>query len=74
LLLFEENQVAIQNYLSEKNISFFKDSLAECQNKLMRVDRAIAIWVDFQYHWTHIRPIFIDSENIIFSKMMEELY
>ncbi|KAH0788142.1 Dynein heavy chain family protein [Histomonas meleagridis] len=60
----EENQVAIQNYLSYKNISFFKNTLTDWQNKLMNVDRVITLWVDVQYHWTHLRPIFIGSEDI----------
>ncbi|GMO20550.1 MAG: hypothetical protein Ta2E_11800 [Mycoplasmoidaceae bacterium] len=36
-----------------------KDTLTEWKNKHMGVDRAIAIWVHVQYHWTHLRPIFI---------------
>lgn len=56
--------MAVQNYLSSKNISFFKDTLTDWQNKLMGVDRAITIWLDVQYHWTHLRPIFIGSEDI----------
>jgi hypothetical protein len=31
----EEIHFAIQNYLSLKNMSFFKDTLTEWQNKLM---------------------------------------
>jgi dynein heavy chain len=60
----EENQVAVQNYLSSKNISFFKGKFTDWQNKLMAVDRAITTWLDVQYHWTHLRPIFIGSEDI----------
>jgi dynein heavy chain len=60
----EENQVAVQNYLSSKNISFFKATLTEWQNKLMCVDRVITVWLDVQYHWAHLRPIFIGSEDI----------
>jgi dynein heavy chain len=62
--VLEENQVAVQNYLSSKNISFFKATLTEWQNKLMSVDRVITVWLDVQYHWTHPRPIFIGSEDI----------
>ena len=60
----EENQVAVQNYLSSKNISFFKQTLTDWQNKLMAVDRVTNLWTDVQYHWTHLRPIFIGSEDI----------
>ena len=60
----EENQVAVQNYLSSKNISFFKRDLTEWQNKLMSVDRVLKLWIDVQFHWNHLRPIFIGSEDI----------
>ncbi|KAK8861127.1 hypothetical protein M9Y10_012822 [Tritrichomonas musculus] len=60
----EENQVAVQNYLSSKNISFFKQTLTDWQDKLMAVDRVMTVWQDVQYRWTHLRPIFIGSEDI----------
>jgi dynein heavy chain len=60
----EEDQVAVQNYLLAKNISFFKATLTEWQNNLVCVDRVITVWLDVQYHWTHLRPIFIGSEDI----------
>jgi len=60
----EENQVAVQTYLSSKNISFFKKDLTEWQNRLMSVDRVLHLWIDVQYHWTHLRPIFIGSDDI----------
>lgn len=60
----EENQVAVQNYLSSKNISFFKTVLTEWQNKLMAVDKVLNSWLEVQFHWVHLRPIFIGSEDI----------
>jgi hypothetical protein len=30
----------------------------------MAVDRVLETWLDVQYHWTHVRPIFISSEDI----------
>ena len=60
----EENQVAVQNYLSSKNISFFKQTLTDWQDKLMAVDRVLNVWQEVQYRWTHLRPIFIGSEDI----------
>jgi len=60
----EGDQVAVQNYLASKNISFFKTTFTEWQNKLMAVGLAMSTWVDVQYHWTHLRPIFIGSEDI----------
>ena len=60
----EENQVAVMNYLSSKNISYFKVTLTEWQTKLMNVDRVLNVWLEVQSHWTHLRPIFIGSEDI----------
>ena len=60
----EENQVAVQNHLSSKNISFFRLTLNEWQQKLKTVEQVITVWTDVQYHWTHLRPIFIGSEDI----------
>jgi dynein heavy chain len=39
-------------------------TLTDWQNKLMAVDRVLETWLDVQYHWTHLRPIFIGSEDI----------
>jgi hypothetical protein len=60
----EENKVTIQNHLSSKNISFFRTTLTELQNKLIGIDRAITIWLNIQYHLTHRRPIFIGIKFI----------
>jgi dynein heavy chain len=30
----------------------------------MAVDRVLETWLDVQYHWTHLRPILIGSEDI----------
>ena len=60
----EENQVAVVNYLSSKNISYFRVVLTEWQTKLMNVDRVLNVWLEVQSHWTHLRPIFIGSEDI----------
>jgi hypothetical protein len=60
----EENEVAEQNYVLSKNISYFRVILMDRQNKLMAVDRVLECWMDVQYHWTHLRPILISSEDI----------
>jgi dynein heavy chain len=60
----EENQVAAQNYVSSKDLSYFKVTLTDWQNKLMAVDRVLETWLEVQYDWTHLRSIFIGSEDI----------
>ena len=46
----EENQVAVQNYLSSNSILFFFMTLDERQERLKQVSKVITIWLNVQSH------------------------
>lgn len=62
--VLEENQVQIQNMVSNKYVDFYLDKVLEWQAKLSNADQVINSWFELQRKWVYLESIFIGSEDI----------
>ncbi|KAH0572206.1 Dynein heavy chain [Spironucleus salmonicida] len=60
----EQDQLAVQNMVSNKYVKFFYDEVMDWQKKLAQVDSVIQVWSEVQRTWSYLYPIFIGSQDI----------
>lgn len=62
--ILEENQVQIQNMVSNKYVEYFIVKVSEWQAKLSNADQVLSAWFELQRKWVYLESIFIGSEDI----------
>ena len=60
----DDNEVALQNMMSNRFMGFFESQIASWKSRLSQVRTVLESWMEVQRQWCSLEAIFVGSEDI----------